>query len=49
MQNTIVVTYVKLLIYWQKFNVHGSKTCLSMLFHFIVTEMNEDTANSNAI
>ena len=26
-QNTIVVTYVTLFIYWQKLNVHGSKTC----------------------
>ena len=26
-KNTIVVTYVTLFIYWQKLNVHGSKTC----------------------
>ena len=27
MQNTIVVTYITLFIYWQKSNVYGSKSC----------------------
>ena len=26
-QNSIVVIYVTLFIYWQKLNAHGSKTC----------------------
>ena len=50
MQNTIVVTYVTLFIYWQKLNVYDSKTCFySCFFHFIVPEMKEDTVDSNAM
>ena len=48
MQNTIVVTYVTLFIYWQNLNVYGSKTCFYSCY-FIVTELKEDTVNSNAM
>ena len=48
-QNTIAVTYVTLFIYRQKLNAYGSKTCFNPLFHFIVTEMKEDTVNSIAM
>ena len=48
--NTIIVTHVFLFIYRQKLNTYGSKTCFFiLLFHFIVTEMKEDTVNSNAM
>ena len=48
MQNNVVVTYITLSIYWQKLNVYGSKTCFYSC-HFIVTELKEDTVNSNAM
>ena len=33
-QNSIVVTYVTLFIYWQKLNAHGSKTCFNAVISF---------------
>ena len=49
--NSIVVTYVTLFIYWQTEIKCPlvAKLAFNAVIYFIVTEMNKDTVNSNAM